>query len=1313
MRFGRSIPAGFTLLFSAALSLNAAPMHPVEQRLRDQFPSVPLQASATFDAAEEMVGRSVVSGLRAHFAQASAGPNLPGVAESMALVVGAAETNLQVTYPRFYGDPLVAALGEQRVVLRAVAARGAVAEAANGKLIYQQPYGSVDAVQVPSTGRSEELLLLRDDGAPLVYEYEIVEMSGVSAVVMDGGAVRFLSNASEIPSTTQIASGRFTQLPRMLQIDRPWVVDAAGRRSEVHAKWTVISDGKTPKTLRLTVSGKGLAYPLVVDPSFSVTGSLATARRQHTATLLPNGKVLIAGGLFGGYLTSAELYDPASGTFSVTGSLATARSQHTATLLPNGKVLIAGGYNGSSLTSAELYDPASGTFSATTGSLGTARYSHTATLLRNGKVLVAGGYGAGVSAELYDPASGTFSATGNLGNARYSDTATLLQNGKVLFAGGFAPAALSSAELYDPAGAGTFSGTGTLATARGQHTATLLANGKVLIAGGYNPTSGSPYLSSAALYDPTNGTFSATAGLGIARYCHTATLLPNGKVLIAGGFNGSYLSSSELYDPAIGTFSATTGSLGTARFQHTATLLPNGKVLIAGGFNGSYPSSAELYDPASGTFSGTGSLATQRTAHTATLLPSGKVLIAGGYGMSYLPSIELYDPASGTFSVTGSLVASVRDGHTATLLPNGKVLIAGGKFGGYLTSAELYDPVGGTFTATGSLGTARYQHTATLLPNGKVLIAGGFGDVGSLTSAELYDPASDTFSTTGSLGTARKLHTATLLPNGNVLIAGGVGDGELVTSAELYDPASGTFSVTGSLVIAREYHTATLLPNGKVLIAGGIGGSYLSSAELYDPASGVFSATTGSLSTARWDHTATLLPSGKVLMAGGLVSVGAYLLSAELYDPASSTFSVTGSLSAARTGHTATLLPNGKVLIAGGSAAGALLSAELYDTGLGYADARRPVVISAPATLVQPAAIVLSGSGFRGDSEASGGSPNSSPTNYPLLQLQRVGNDQTLFVSAGSAWSDTSFTSTSVRGLASDHYRLTIITNAIPSLQSLVSITGATTIANINPNGGPASGGQSVTITGISLSDASVTIGGNPATVTGTTATTATFTTPAHAVGAVDVTVTASGGSATAVGGYTYFALSTPSAFSATATSTSQVALSWSAVAGATSYEVWRSSLNGPYTPLPLSPTGTSENDSGLSADTTYLYKVRAIGGAGTSAFTPIDPATTIIFTDPSLSGVLIQAVHIAQLRTAVNAMRAAAGLLPAGFTDSTLTPGSTIIMRLHVTELRTALDTARSTLGLPAMSYTDPTITSGVTVMNAAHLTELRAGTQ
>ena len=300
-------------------------------------------------------------------------------------------------------------------------------------------------------------------------------------------------------------------------------------------------------------------------------------------------------------LTSAELYDPASGIWTATGSLATRRWNHTSTLLANGTVLVAGGRQDYPITDAELYDPATGHWTPT-GSLIEGRCSHTATLLPSGKVLVAGGavddsllwLGPVETAELYDPATGVWTRTGSLHTARYGHTATLLRNGKVLVAGGFSYTDPYSAELYDPA-TGSWTITGELISGHGGHSATLLSDGKVLVVGGdWAP-------SIAELYDPASGTWTSTGSLVNKRSEHTATLLPDGKVLVAGGHDHDgvtyFIGPAELYDPASGTWSLT-GSLDNAREDHTATLLPSGKVLVAGGAVFGLPTSAELYTEA-------------------------------------------------------------------------------------------------------------------------------------------------------------------------------------------------------------------------------------------------------------------------------------------------------------------------------------------------------------------------------------------------------------------------------------------------------------------------------------------------------------------------------------------------------------------------------------------------------------------------------------------------------------------------------------------------------------------------------------------
>jgi hypothetical protein len=477
----------------------------------------------------------------------------------------------------------------------------------------------------------------------------------------------------------------------------------------------------------------------------------------------------------------------------------------------------------------------------------------------------------------------------------------------------------------------------------------------------------------------------------------------------------------------------------------------------------------ELYDYANGIWTNTGSLNTGRSAQTATLLPQGQVLVAGGNNAvndgTFLSKAELYDDAMGSWTLTGTL-NNARGSHTATLLPNGAVLVAGGTTSSLsaTSSAELYDPATGRWALTGPMNFTRRLHRATLLLNGKVLVCGGAAS-GSFSSAtaELYDPAMGTWVNTGNMNAARLAHTATLLPGGKVLVAGGKGsDGSSTNSAELYDPATGVWTLTGTLNTGRQYHTATLLPNGRVLVAGGMGNAgWATNAELYDPSIGTWTSTSA-LHNARAYHTAALLPNGKVLVTGGEPVSGGWLASTETYDPSAGTWTLNGPLNFGRTFHTATLLLSGKVLVAAGNNSAYpwftnTSSAELYDVGLGFTNTCQPQIATCTSPLNLGGSLVLSGSGFRGVSEGSGGNSQDSPSDYPLVQLRSIESGQTMFLPSTN-WQTNSFTSAPVWGYPAGYALATVFVNGIPSTGSILNIsvpaptatalTGATRLTN-------------------------------------------------------------------------------------------------------------------------------------------------------------------------------------------------------------------------------------------------------------------------
>ena len=422
----------------------------------------------------------------------------------------------------------------------------------------------------------------------------------------------------------------------------------AGLILSISGKFGQLSD-KTQNLLSCCLGAVLLNLLLIATGTFAQettygTARLASNKAGNSPSRAANARILLAGGdcntCSPGSTATAELYNATTETFAaITGSMTSSRAWHTATrLATEGQVLITGGIDNTDayLASAEVYDSNKQAFTPTKGAMSVARVFHKAVLLPNGFVLVTGGTSLNQAldtAELYSTKAQIFTATKTTMNSgRLLHTATLLGNGNVLIAGGQSSNAstpLSTAEVYNYKTQQFVLTNGNMAAARFAHTATLLNNGQVLITGGFG-SGGCPgaAVATAELFDPSSGTFTPTKSpMYNARAFHSATLLQNETVLIAGGIDadcaGNIIATAEIFDPATGLFRLTPGDMTSSRFQHTATLLNDGTVLIAGGENSSFSvlDTAELYNPESESFISTkGTMTQSRISYTATAL---------------------------------------------------------------------------------------------------------------------------------------------------------------------------------------------------------------------------------------------------------------------------------------------------------------------------------------------------------------------------------------------------------------------------------------------------------------------------------------------------------------------------------------------------------------------------------------------------------------------------------------------------------------------------------------------------------------------
>ncbi len=648
------------------------------------------------------------------------------------------------------------------------------------------------------------------------------------------------------------------------------------------------------------------------DAAWTILGGpqLSVPHYRHTATLLADGRLLVAGGASSDTSTPtavAEILDLPNGasTWAATGAMRSARYRHTAVLLRNGKVLVVGGQD---QYTTELFDPATATWSYGP-QMSIARAHHTTTLLRDGRVLICGGYSYGgthlSSVEIYNPATNAITSGPSMAAAHSFHAASLMQDGRVLVVGGFPTG--NAAEIYNPA---TNAWT-TITTPAGQlysPTATTLYDGRVLVS----------WLTNGMLLDATGTSWTPTT-VPHGRERPTATLFPSGVVMLYGGEAADPPSdTADLYTPGVGWSSI---AVGNNPESHAATLLPSGYVVLTGRNDGglsSFPTAAVniIAPPDAGlSVSSTGSLPVVFNGSHATPLTTGGVLALVD------DRAAIYSTVSSSWTTIPAPMQCGRYRPALTLLPDGRVLTVNCDYGRPDCVPVFFNPSTQAWTDAPQLPNRRYEGEATMLTDGRVLITGGIpvnaGYPPSPTSdakiADVFDYRTNAWAPSGTMSVGRSTHTATLLRDGRVLIAGGQPQ-EANPVCEIYDPRTGTFTIVAPLNTGRFGHAAAIQPDGDVLVIGGLNANgFTNTVERYDIATNTWSYE-AALSVIRNGSATVPLPDGRVLVAGG-GSTPASQSSSEVWDPMTRAWIPGPSGFVAMASANGSILPDGRVLV--------------------------------------------------------------------------------------------------------------------------------------------------------------------------------------------------------------------------------------------------------------------------------------------------------------------------------------------------------------------------------------------------------------